>query len=222
MARRSSNSGVIWHVIAPWVRWPLRSPARLAMVLVGMTLVVIVASNVTHRGDSADAVPAVTPASDTGTTASPLGRTSTSTSTSTAPAPSSATTAAGQPEATEGAPAGNTPETVASEFVTLWARPDVTQPSWSQALRPMATQAYGQQLITVLPVNVPARSVTGASPAAVAGTQASVVVTTNVGTVRVALTEAAEGWRVDSVSPEHLTPGGSAASSIAPTYTSIP
>lgn len=220
MARRSSNSGVVWQVIAPWVRWPLRSPTRLAMVLVGLTLVFIVASNVTHRVDSADAAPAATPASDAGTTTSSPGPSLTSTIPPTA-APSSASTTAGQPAAAS-APAGDTPGSVAAAFVTLWARPDVTQPSWSQALQPMAAQAYGQELTTVLPVNVPARSVTGAAPAEVTGAQAYVVVTTDVGTVRVALTDAAQGWRVDSVSPEHLTPGGSVASSIAPTYTAIP
>jgi hypothetical protein len=29
----SRNSGVIWHVLAPVVRWPLWSPRRLALVV---------------------------------------------------------------------------------------------------------------------------------------------------------------------------------------------
>jgi hypothetical protein len=29
----SRNSGVLWHVVAPVVRWPLWSPRRLALVV---------------------------------------------------------------------------------------------------------------------------------------------------------------------------------------------
>jgi hypothetical protein len=39
----SKNSGVLWQVVAPVVRWPLYSPRRLALVVallaaVGLTL----------------------------------------------------------------------------------------------------------------------------------------------------------------------------------------
>lgn len=42
--RKTSSSSVVWQVVAPVVRWPLWSPARLAMVLAAVVAVCFVLS----------------------------------------------------------------------------------------------------------------------------------------------------------------------------------
>jgi len=57
MARRNSNSGVLWQVLAPWIRWPLASPRRLGMVLAGVVAAALLVSYV-HGRSSAQSNPA--------------------------------------------------------------------------------------------------------------------------------------------------------------------
>ena len=44
MPRNHATSGVLWQVLAPWVRWPLTSPRRLGAVLAVVATALVVAS----------------------------------------------------------------------------------------------------------------------------------------------------------------------------------
>lgn len=54
---KSSSSGVVWQVVAPVVRWPLWSPARLGLVLAAIVAACLALSLV-----NGDDVGAATPA----------------------------------------------------------------------------------------------------------------------------------------------------------------
>lgn len=223
MARRAPHSGVVWQVVAPWVRWPLASPRRLGGVLLGAVAVIIALSMVNGHGQSGSASPARGVSAVDEIASAPSGTTPTAGLTTSAGLTQATQQATGTDAGVDSVPAGlSKPDAAANQFVVLWARPDEPQPSWSQALKPLATDGFARQLSTVLPLNVPARKVTGTHAPVVNGGSASVLVNTDIGTVRVDLVRATAGWRVDSIAPDHVTSRGDAGSSIAPTYTPIP
>ena len=127
MAPKSkATSGVLWQVIAPWVRWPLKSPARLATVLGGVLAVLLLASTL-HTSDTATAVP--DPADAAATVSTETADPGSTPAPSTSPGTSTASTAA---------PATSVNQASASDtalgFVRLWARPQLAQPQWSADL----------------------------------------------------------------------------------------
>lgn len=238
---RNSNSGVIWQVIAPWVRWPLASPRRLAVVLLGIVAMLLTISTVNSRRANSEGAPAapssasVTAAATGDTTSDALGSAPSATSlATTAPSTSTPTSGSAAPVVPvtppdTASPATDTAQGIAMQFVRLWARPDVAQPAWGQALAPLATTGYATELGTVLPSNVPAHRVTAvvaqsSSTAAGSGVTASVTVGTDAGTVKVMVTqEPGQIWRVQSIAPDQLTPNSTGAgSSVAPSYTPLP
>lgn len=229
MARKSASSGVFWQVVAPWVRWPLASPRRLTAVVVSVVATLILISTVNGRSglEPAPSSSAVTEGT------APPGHSGGASVETTSPAstvsaiPSSTTSRTSSPGQATSTPAqtiGGSADEVAGQFVRLWARPEVTQPGWSQALTPLASAAYGAELATVLPSNVPAHAVTAvAPPVSEASGTSRVIVTTDVGTIAVSLAEApGSGWKVQSVAPGQLAVTGAAGSTVAPTYTPMP
>ena len=110
-------------------------------------------------------------------------------------------------------------------FVTVWARPDLPAEAWRADVIPLATPQFAAQLRTVLPANVPARTVTGnPSVGSVSQLAASVTVPTDAGPVLVELAVMSDAWKVSGLTPTGPLPTRTdgAGSSIAATYTPLP
>lgn len=150
----------MWHVFAPIVRWPLRSPLRLGLIVVAFIAFVMVTGqlNASDKAtpDSAPTTPTTAASAPTSTTPTPAGS-----------VPASATTA---PVDTEGGSdadsvADDGPETAAEDaaasFVAAWARPDLKAPAWLAGVTPHATPEFAAKLKTTNPANTPNVTVAG-------------------------------------------------------------
>lgn len=197
-----SSKGILWEVLAPVVRWPLRSAGRLVAVVVALVLVLFVSARLSG-GDGGDAVasPAVTASTSTAAetpTASPTPTSSTSQSPTPRPSVSPTPTAPAVP-----AVAVKT----ASTFLTAWARPTVPQAQWYAAVKPLATPDLAQGLAVTDPRNVPASKVKGAleprevSPNLTAPTRAVLVADTDGGQMAVTVVLVGKAWLVQSIAP---------------------
>jgi hypothetical protein len=180
---RSAAYRAIWQ-------WPLRSPVRLAFVVV---VVLAVAVGVTVglgllRGPEPAAAP-LTPIT---------GRPS-----------ASAVPSAGTPRTTPGStsepsplPLSEAPQEAldaAERWVGAWVRPaeGTTPRQWLDGLRPLTTEAYMGVLAVVDPENIPATEVTGEPRAVrVADRNVQVEVETDAVTLRVLVVDSEAGWRI--------------------------
>ena len=174
--RSTTTRGVLWEVIAPVLRWPMRSPFRFFSVVVGIVFVIWL---IAQWSDAPDAEPASQP--ERGAAAS---------------AKQSAT-ATGSP-----APVPD-PRPLATKFVAAWARPDLTTEQWwagINAARP--DESLAQALGTTDPATVPATKVVGA-PKVLEQTdgEARVEVTTDGPKVIVYLTLLDNVWYVANILP---------------------
>lgn len=219
-SRRTATSGLLWEALTPAIRWPLHSPRRLAALLVGLVVLIWLFAAVRP---SPGAPPSPTSAA---TSAQAPGVSATVNSSSSASRPVVSETSSITPPAPVATVAPSAPLVeVAVRFVTGWARPDLPAEAWQAELIPLATPAFAAQLRTVVPGNVPARSVNG-NPAvgSLSQLQAEVTVPTDAGPVLVALASMGSAWKVSSVTPAGgpatRTPG--AGSSLAATYTPLP
>lgn len=197
-----SSKGILWEVLAPIVRWPLRSPARFYTV-VGVALVVLFAgARLSDGGGSASAteVPSATPTqSESSTpTSTPASPTSTATATSSSAAPSASATTTALPPAAS---------TAATTFLKTWARPTLPQSQWLAAVKPLATPDLAKGLAVTDPRNIPANQVTGGlsprevSPNFTAPTRVVFVGETNAGAMAVTVVKGKAGWLVQSIAP---------------------
>lgn len=195
---RVTSRGILWEVLAPVIRWPLRSPTRLAAVVGGVLLAMVLSARLGAGGDPAPSPspsPSVSAASSSATPSSTPQVTSSPSST---PGSSSTPTAAALPPAAA---------SVAQSFLAAWARPDVAQPAWFAALKPLSTPDLAAGLARTDPRNVPALTVTGdfepreVSPNLTAPTRAVLVADTTTGQIAVTVVLQGETWLVQQIAP---------------------
>lgn len=135
--RSTTTRGVLWEVIAPLLRWPMRSPFRFFSVAVGIVFVIWV---IAQWSDAPDAEPAAQP--ERGASASASAGASGSAGASVAPVPD--------------------PGAAATKFVTAWARPDLTSEQWWAGINAAnPDESLAQALGPIDPVTVPATKVVG-------------------------------------------------------------
>lgn len=222
MARSSKvGQGILWEVLAPVIRWPLHSPARLALVVLAL-LAAVVGLGRLNGGEEAPPAAAV---------ASSAAQDEATTDTSTSPAQTSSTAASsssGSPSSTAAASASSAaataPASAARQFVAAWARPELPAQTWLAGVTPLATTGFATSLQSVDPANVPGTRVAGAPVVrAQTPTTATVEVATDRAVVAVSLVPIAGQWKVSALTPVRSiqqTPG--AGSSLRATYTPLP
>ena len=173
--RSTTTRGVLWEVIAPVLRWPMRSPFRFFSVVVGIVFVIWL---IAQWSDAPDAEPASQP--ERGSVSAEQGPSATG---SPAPVPD--------------------PLPLATKFVTAWARPDLTTEQWwagINAARP--DESLAQALGTTDPATVPATKVVGAAKVLEQNDgEARVEVTTDGPKVIVYLTLVDNVWYVANILP---------------------
>lgn len=178
--RTTTTRGLLWEMLLPLIRWPMRSPWRLAGVLVGaVVLIAIVARLSSTPNESVDTSPAAA-----STTEAP----------SATPMPS-----------TEPSVEASSQElrAIAKEFVAAWAHPERTADEWWQGLQGIPLdESLAQALGQTDPATIPATAVTG-RPMVVstAATDAQVWVRTDGPTVLVVLVRHDAGWQVANILP---------------------
>lgn len=175
--RSTTTRGVLWEVIAPLLRWPMRSPFRFFSVVVGIVFFIWV---IAQWSDAPDADPASQPER---ASASAAESTSASAGASAAPVPD--------------------PAAAATTFVAAWARPDLTTDEWWAGINAAnPDESLAQALGTTNPATVPATKVVG--PAKVleqTDSEARVEVTTDGPKVIVYLTLVDNVWYVANILP---------------------
>lgn len=182
---RPSTRGVLWEVIAPVVRWPLRSPARLIGTIVAGIVLMCAVGRLDGGQDTAPE-PATSSTSSTSTpsTSSPTSTasspTSTTTPTATGSSTSSTASASPSPRSTSSAadtdredwgstkalsaqekaarPAVSKARTLATKVVAHRTSPRAT---WWKAVRPYLSPSGRQQLEQLGPRGLPFTKVTG-------------------------------------------------------------
>ena len=173
--RSTTTRGVLWEVIAPVLRWPMRSPLRFFSVVVGIVFVIWL---IAQWSDAPDAEPAAQPERGSATAEQSPGATG-----SPAPVPD--------------------PRPLATKFVAAWARPDLTTDQWWEginAARP--DESLAQALGTTDPATVPATKVVGAAEVLEqTDGEARVEVTTDGPKVIVYLTLVDNVWYVANILP---------------------
>ena len=206
----TATRGVIWDVLAPIVRWPLHSPARLATVLALAILAGITAAQMSGGTPTTPPAPLST---TTTSTPSETDATSTSSACQTCtPAPAAATTttltlsttAVNTTNPSQGAAAA---AKAAEGFVAAWAQPKLPQPQWFAGVRDYLSSPLAEAMQYTTPSQVPAAKVTGQArplqltPSPNNPTSGTYVVPTDAGDMRVALTLSQGRWLVDSIEP---------------------
>lgn len=174
--RSTTTRGVLWEVIAPLLRWPMRSPFRFFSVVVGIVFVIWV---IAQWSDAPDAEPAAQP--ERGSSAS--AGASASASGSAAPVPD--------------------PGAAATKFVAAWARPDLTTDEWWVGINAAhPDESLAQALGTTDPATVPATKVVGtAKVLEQTDSEARVEVATDGPKVIVYLTLIDNVWYVANILP---------------------
>ena len=222
---RRQTQGVLWDVVAPWVRWPLYSPRRLFGVVAALVLAIVLwqalseASTGTESSSTSTGVPA----------AAPGGSSTTPSATDPAVSPSAVTSPAGAlatrpvspaPEPT--GPATGTPgpavpavpsgaQEAASGFVTAWARPSVPAQQWLAGVQGYLAPELERSMSYTDPTRIPASKVIGAArmvhllPDA---TGASFEVPTDAGAMRVEVVLVEGRWLASDVAPAAVTAPG--------------
>lgn len=173
--RSTTTRGVLWEVIAPVLRWPMRSPFRFFSVVVGIVFVIWL---IAQWSDAPDAEPASRP--------------------------ERGAVSAGQSPTATGSPAPvPDPGAAATKFVAAWARPDLTSDQWwagINAARP--DESLAQALGTTDPATVPATKVVGtAKVLEQSGSEARAEVTTDGPKVVVYLTLVDNVWYIANILP---------------------
>ncbi len=198
---RVTSRGILWEVLAPVIRWPLRSPARLATVVGAVFLVLVLSA----RLGSGDTPMSPDPSQSPSTSGS---STLVQSSPSSSAVPSS--TVVGTPVASPTAAAVALPpaaSAAATSFLTAWARPNVAQADWFAALKPLSTPDLGAGLARTDPRNVPVLTVTGdfeareVSPNLAAPTRAVLVADTTTGLIAVTVVLQGKAWLVQQIAP---------------------
>ena len=152
---------------AVW-QWPLRSPARFALTLVGVVAVAaIVGTGAAAAGGGAPSGGLLAGAAPVTTTATPFPSSPLSSAPSAASATPAPTALPPVPElAPTTLPLSQAPAAalqVAARWAAAWVRPPdgTTQQQWLDGLRPSTTAEYLGVLSTVDPSNIGATKVTG-------------------------------------------------------------
>lgn len=156
----------MWHLLGPFVRWPLHSPWRLLGVVAAGIVAIVLLGAINDRGAAPTTEPHETPASN----AAQAGRDLPLSHSSATPPPTSSRTGqpgigAGGTDAWSDDPAKHDPlvaaEEAAAQFIAAWARPDLDAPTWQAGLAPLTTSQFLQALTDTDPSNVPAVTVAG-------------------------------------------------------------
>lgn len=220
--KRRPTSGLLWEVIAPWVRWPLHSPRRLFTIV---TVIVLAFAGwhalaaATPRAASTSSAAGLeagerggsstggsfTPTAGRPTSASAIGAASAAPTTAT---PAQTATPAGK-GATPEVPAGS--GEAAEGFVTAWARPSLTTEQWLAGVRGYVAPTLQQALSYTDPAKIPASHVTGPSRMVHVvpdGTAASFDIPTNAGPVRVGVALLTGRWLVTDIVPASASQPG--------------
>lgn len=178
---RTTTKGILWEVVAPVARWPVRSPLRLCMVTAAIVLLLVAVAHLT--GGDANTTSAVS--AERHTVATATSGSSTSSASSVA------------------VPSNQSLSTQARKFVVAWARPRLSQAAWWHGIlagRPAMT--FAQALSQTDPSTIPATKVTG--PARVLSTTPTLVsvrVPTDAGDVMVVLAPTGGRWLVTNLLP---------------------
>ncbi|MGW5237853.1 hypothetical protein ACWEOW_02870 [Monashia sp. NPDC004114] len=209
--------GVLWDVIAPWVRWPLHSPRRLFAVLGGVVVLMVLWHVASRAAATTQPTASATSAAVTSTAAP-------STPSDTAPAPASTMTAmptgtlpGTTPSASVGtSPAGGNPSDptdpavpagsaeAAQGFVTAWARPSLPADQWLSGVRGYVAPELERSMSYTDPARIDATTVTG--PARMVhvlpdGSAATFEVPTDAGATRVELALVKGRWLATDIVP---------------------
>jgi hypothetical protein len=188
----TTTKGLLWEMVAPAARWPLRSPARLVAVIVAVLLVVWGFGRLAGGDEGGD----LGPAGATGSSEPSI-----TVSASPTPTASATATATASPTADPVAAA----VVVAARFVKAWARPDLTRARWLAGLNAVGLDEGLSQALTLTdPATIPARRATGSPKLLDANaTAAQVQVTTDGPTVLVILTRTKPGevWLASNILP---------------------
>jgi len=224
---RRQTQGVLWDVIAPWVRWPLHSPRRLFTVVAGLVLAVVLwqVLNGTPPVPESSPSPAAGPATtaQTSSTAEPLpsptltpAAATVAPTATTPPAPSAAAAASVtsplvSPTSTAAPAVPPGSAEAARGFVVAWARPSLPAAQWLAGVRAYLAPELERSLSYTDPAQIPASTVTGAATMVHVlpdGTAASFVVPTDAGPIRVDLVLVKGRWLATAIEPASVTEPG--------------
>ena len=215
---RRQTHGVLWDVVAPWVRWPLHSPRRLLTVLAALVLAITLwhavaeaASGPTSPTGPGGVQPTAAASSAADLPASPTagsdaGPPPASTVPSDAPNAAPAETAGSAP----GSPVSAVPPVppgsgeAARGFVTAWAHPDLPAEEWLAGVRGYLTPELERAMSYTDPAAIPSKQVIGPAEMVQAqpdGAAASFDVPTDAGPVRVDLALLQGRWLVTDIVP---------------------
>lgn len=162
----------MWHILRPVVRWPLYSPRRLLLTVVGLVVVMMTTSQCSADLDPVPADPASTSTSSadpapTDPTAEPSASPSASPSPKLEPGQGASGKSEWDPERAPWDPVEGVvvpalaPDEVAVMYVEQWAHPERTKTEWLAGLAPYVTANHYDELMTVDPANVEKLRVTG-------------------------------------------------------------
>ncbi|HEY8721594.1 hypothetical protein [Pengzhenrongella sp.] len=192
---------MIWAVLAPVIRWPLRSPWRL----IGVIVVVILGVNAAGALNSSGGGPPAR-ATESPTTANSTPGNATPTPSGSPPPARAAHDEIGNSDALSGDPAATNDSVAAAQaaaqFVAAWARPDLSATAWHAAVRPLVTPKFYTALQTTDPANIPAATVSGQPVQVALNKEAGVFdVPTRSTYVRVFVELHAQTWLATDVQP---------------------
>ncbi|MGW6130217.1 hypothetical protein ACWFNE_09340 [Cellulomonas sp. NPDC055163] len=169
----------MWHLLGPFVRWPLHSPWRLLGVVAAGIVAIALLGAINDRG----AAPTTAPHETRTSNAAQLQRDVPPSHSTGTPLPTSSRTerpgvGAGGTDAWSDDPADQDPlvaaEEATAQFIAAWARPDLDSTAWQAGLAPLTTPQFLQALTDTDPSNVPAVTVAGQPVRVAANAEAGV------------------------------------------------
>lgn len=175
--------------------WPLRSPRHLATAVLGLAVLITVASILIP--EDANPLSARTAASRSATSSKPPPSRTATTAPSTTGIPRGAVTT------TPPAPATAAPEAldIASAWAKAWVNhpPGITNEQWTAQLAPLTTDEFIPQLRTIDPANIPSTAVTGPpTPTKATAKAVELDITTDGAILHLTVIATPAGWRVSA------------------------
>lgn len=195
----TTTRGVLWEMVGPVLRWPMRSRTRFFGLLALVVVIVWLISKAT--GDTSTTTQQAP--SQAAATAAPSAASMATAAPTPTQSPQAAQTGA------EGSQGGSslTPAQLASRFVAAWAHPKLSQAQWWAGVSAAdPDEGFAQALSQTDPSTIPASKVIG-KPQVIAASSSlvRVKVRTNGPAVIVVLTPGeVGGWTVSNILPARL------------------
>lgn len=221
VSNRASSRAVLWEVLAPVVRWPLRSPMRFVGSIAAMCLAVLMISGGSEEPSQSGTDDAAATTAGREPAGAPL-LGPVGVAPQQLPLPIGALEQAetpsdplmdepGDPVADDpGDPSTDEPgpakaPSVATDraraFMKAWANPDLSAKKWRAGVAPFADPVLAEGFAKTDPNNVPASKVNGIKPLEVTDQSIVYRVGTDAGDMRLVMTSDGITWWVSELTP---------------------